>query len=346
MDCGDMAAWLVRAGRNGEFETVALEKGYAVIGWDRLQDLREIKNRDELYDVCQKAYPEKGRSAIANYVGQLWGFKEKIMIGDLIVLPLKTRAAIAVGKVEGPYEYRDDLPMGVRHARRVKWIRTDIPRSAFGQDLLYSLGAFMTVCRIKRNDAEKRIEAILQGKPDAIVTQAEKGEPKSDSENEVEIDYEEAALDQIREYIGRKFKGHGMARLVDSVLKAQGYHTRLSPEGPDEGADILAGKGKLGFDSPKICVQVKSSDSPIDVSVLRELEGVMKNFRAEHGILVSWGGFKGSVLKESTKSFFDVRLWDANDFVRVLLEGYDQLPEEIKAELPLQRIWAKVPEEE
>ena len=204
----------------------------------------------------------------------------------------------------------------------------------------------MTVCRIRRNDAEKRIEAILQGRPDAIVTQAEKGEPKSDSENEVEVDYEEAALDQIREYIGRRFKGHGMARLVDSVLKAQGYHTRLSPEGPDEGADILAGKGNLGFDSPKICVQVKSSDSPVDVSVLRELEGVMKNFRAEHGILVSWGGFKGSVLKESTKSFFDVRLWDANDFVRVLLEGYDQLSEEIKAELPLQRIWAKVPEEE
>ena len=36
----------------------------------------------------------------------------------------------------------------------------DIPRSNFDQDLLYSLGAFLTICEVKRNDAEKRIRAM------------------------------------------------------------------------------------------------------------------------------------------------------------------------------------------
>ncbi len=31
-----------------------------------------------------------------------------------------------------------------------------------------------------------------------------------------------------------------MARLVDAVLRATGYTTYLSPEGPDKGVDLLA----------------------------------------------------------------------------------------------------------
>ena len=36
----------------------------------------------------------------------------------------------------------------------------------------------------------------------------------------------------------------------------------MSPEGPDGGVDICVGKGPMGFDSPKLRVQVKSSDDP------------------------------------------------------------------------------------
>ena len=38
-----------------------------------------------------------------------------------------------------------------------------------------------------------------------------------------------------------------MARLVDAVLRAQGYTTYLSPEGPDKGIDILAAPEPMGF---------------------------------------------------------------------------------------------------
>jgi restriction system protein len=89
-------------------------------------------------------------------------------------------------------------------------------------------------------------------------------------------------------------------------------------------------------------VQVNSSDSPIDVTILRELQGVMKNFGAQHGLLVSWGGFKSSVIAEAKRLFFEIRLWDAGDLVDALIENYEKLSEDIQAELPLKQTWILV----
>ena len=130
-----------------------------------------------------------------------------------------------------------------------------------------------------------------------------------------------------------------MARLVDGILKAQGYTTYVSPEGPDKGIDLLAAPGALGFGTPRICVQVKSSDTPIDRPTLDQLIGTMQNVQAEQGLLVSWGGFKSSVNKEEANQFFRVRLWDQEDLVDQLLQNYDRLDEELRAELPMKRIW-------
>lgn len=87
---------------------------------------------------------------------------------------------------------------------------------------------------------------------------------------------------------------------------------------------------------------MKSSEDPLDVKVLRELQGVLKNFGAEQGLLVSWGGFKTSVIKEAQCIFFDIRLWDSGDILDALFENYDQLPKDLQAEIPLKRIWTLV----
>src|SRR5207245_2626195 len=106
-----------------------------------------------------------------------------------------------------------------------------------------------------------------------------------------------------------------MARLVDAVLKAEGFSTILSKPGPDGGVDILAARGSLGFDHPALCVQVKSSDTPADVKIFRELVGTMETHQATHGLLVCWGGFNQAVLKESKSKWFKVRFWDQLDLV-------------------------------
>jgi restriction system protein len=48
------------------------------------------------------------------------------------------------------------------HCRNIDCFAKDIPRNNFEQDILYSFGAFMTVCEIPRNDTEKRIKAMTE----------------------------------------------------------------------------------------------------------------------------------------------------------------------------------------
>ena len=143
----------------------------------------------------------------------------------------------------------------------------------------------------------------------------------------------------ITNLIIQKTKGHGLAKIVDAILRAKGFTTYVSPAGPDKGVDILASAGTLGFGSPKICVQVKSTDAPVDRIVLDQLGGVMKNFGAEYGLLVSWSGFKSSVINETAKQFFEIRLWTHKEIIEEFLRYYDQMDDEIKELIPLKKIW-------
>jgi restriction system protein len=276
------------------------------------------------------------------WTGELWAFKERIQVGDWVALPLKSRAAIAVGRVTGTYAHLADAPASARHQRAVQWIRTDLPRSELEQDLLHSLGSTLAVFQVKRNHAEARLTAIVQGRaPPSVIASAELNAVDEEAE---QIDVEQFAADQIVDYIGRKFPGHNLARLVGGILEAEGYKVQVSRPGPDGGVDIIAGTGPMGFNTPRLAVQVKSGGTPADVGVLRELQGVMPRFGAEHGLVVSWAGFKESVVREARQLFFEVRLWDAGELVNALQNNYERLSDELQAELPLKRIWLLVDE--
>ena len=67
--------------------------------------------------------------------------------------------------------------------------------------------------------------------------------------------------------------------------------------------------------------------------------GAVTKFGAQEGLFVSWSGFKGTVQKELAASFFRVRLWTQKDVLDSLFAHYDQLDEDIRAELPLKRVW-------
>ena len=72
----------------------------------------------------------------------------------------------------------------------------------------------------------------------------------------------------------------------------------------------------------------------------------MQNVQADQGLLVSWGGFKSSVDREIASQFFRVRLWDQDALIKELLDNYSQLDEDLRAEIPLKRIWTVATQEE
>lgn len=328
-----MALWLCRAGKLGEYETKFIEDTRIYCTWsDTDWDMSAFAEKDAFRQKLQDTYPDTKENTIRNWTGQLWAFSHSMQIGDWVLVPSKIQPIIYVGKIKSPYRFDANAEPPYWHYRDVEWIR-ELPRSDLDQDLLYSIGAFMTVCKINRNNAEKRIHAIVEGKTTVHGTQ-----PEEEAES-VSIDLEENALQEIADQLIRKCKGHELARVVAAILEAKGFTTYLSPAGPDKGVDILASQGALGFGSPSICVQVKSGADPIDRPTLDQLIGTMSNHKAEYGLLVSWGGFKSSVLREQANHFFKVRLWTHKDILQEFLRHYESLPEDIREMIPLKRIW-------
>lgn len=341
--------YVARAGKHGEDEEYALENSLVIIGFREVPSLEGVKDFESAYKVTAAALPGTKPRALGNFAGQLWAFAVAMQEGDIVVLPRKQTAQIALGWVKGPYEYRK-IGSEFRHVRPVQWIRPDVPRTAFEQDLLYSFGAFLTVCNVSRNDAERRVAAVLNGKPDpgpsvALEKPTKNSAVPSEAHTTVVPDLAQLAHDQILAHIQARFAGHALAGLVDAVLRGDGWVTKASPPGADGGVDILAGRGPLGLDAPRLCVQVKSQNSPADVTVYRTLQGSMQSFKAEQGLLVCWGGYNKAVLAESKQGHFTVRLWDSRDLVEAIYRNYERLPAEIQADLPLKRVWMLVVEE-
>ena len=332
-----MTVWVIRGGRYGEREEEALENNVLTVGFGYAENLDGAQTREDVAKEIQGFNPAATPSQIAAWSRQIWSFKTRIENGDLVVMPRKGQPYIAIGAIAGDYIFRPEL-QELRHGRPVEWINTEVSRNSLSEDLKRSLSADMTVFRPRALDAENRLKAIAaaNGTDSYPVDLADESEEVDSSFN-----LEEEANNRIREYIGSQFHGHGFTRLVAAVLEALGYVVEVAPPGPDGGVDIVAGSGPMGFDRPRICVQVKSGTQTTKVNVLRELEGIIKNFGADFGLLVSWGGFTGDTKSEARKSaYFNVRLWDSESFLTAVFQNYEQLPAVLKAELPMKQIWA------
>lgn len=342
-----MPLWGVRSGKYGEREALALDRGLAVIGWEELPDLTNVPDRAALRSLLATIYPNEKPKTRLTWESQLWPFLRVMAEGELIVMPLKQRSGLALGKISGSYAYRQEGGEWL-HTRQIDWIR-EVPRSAFAQDIQHSFGAFLTVFQVYRNEAEQRVRAVIDGKTDPALSgmllpvskilEAPVSDVAASEAQSGPIDLVQAAEDAIRFRIGTIFKGHRLSVLIGALLETEGYSVVVSPPGADGGVDILAGKGPLGFDPPRLVVQVKSQDSSVDVSVLRELQGVMSQFGASQGLLVAWGGITKALSREAQRLFFAIRIWDSGDVIRVLQDGYEHLPDVVKADLPLKRIW-------
>ena len=240
-----MALWLVRAGKYGEFESRFLLDNRVYLTWDELEghDLTTIPDLDGIKGLLQQIYPSESSRKLGNWTGQIWALALAMKVGDWVAVPSKVNATIAIGEILSPCTYDATAEPLYRHFRRIRWLNTQVSRTAFDQDILYSLGAVLTICEIKRNDAEKRVRAMAtsawQNAPATTSLVQQSGGAPTAPEDAGEVDLEQLARDAIAKHIIQKFMGHGLARLVEAVLKAQGFTTHLSPPGADKGRTVL-----------------------------------------------------------------------------------------------------------
>ena len=331
-----MSLWLCRAGRYGEYENRFLEDGRIYCTWENLDvSISSFNTKQDVQQYFMDRDSDLKVKTAMNWASQVWPFGHEMKKGEIVVLPSKIKSTYHFGTITGDYVYDESGIMPYCHFHTVDWYAIDIPRAAFDQDIQYSLGAYLTICRIKQVDRLKAQLQAAQHTTPSLGAQTQSTPPDDDASRDIEQD----AMADITDLIIQKAKGHGLAQIVDAILRAKGFTTYMSPPGPDKGVDILASGGEFGFGSPKICVQVKSSDTPVDRIVLDQLVGVVKNFHANYGLLVSWSGFKNSVINETATQFFDIRLWTHKEVISEFLRYYDVLDAEIKEMIPLKRIW-------
>ena len=325
-----MTAWVVRGGGRGEYEELFMSESVVSVDYSVVASITEFSSRDALREQLSS------RSA----ADQLWRLAREIRSGDTVVLPRKSPRVIAVGQVSGEYQYRPSLE--APHVRPVNWTAQEIPHADFEADFLNSFGGQGTVYRIRAADAESRLQQIvarhLAGAPidQAEGTSASPDVPPAGGEDETfRIDLEEQINRRIIERIRQRFFGTRLEYFVASILRASGYHAIETRQGPDGGIDVIAGQGDLGFGHPRLCVQVKSGRSAVDLAEYNRLQGNIGSYGAEHGLLVSLSDFTRSVRNENERSYFQIRLWGPNEIVDRLLDTYDQLPEDIRSEIPI-----------
>lgn len=155
-----MSLWKIQAGIFEQQES-AINDCVLAVGWKDVPDLSDVDSRDELSRLYRRLHPEKSIQHVTNVVAQLWAIRASIQVDDWVVVPLKSQQAFAIGKISSGYEYRKDLGDNIRHTRRVRWVSKSMPRGDFDQDLLYSFRAAMSVCQVRRNNAESRVEALM-----------------------------------------------------------------------------------------------------------------------------------------------------------------------------------------
>ena len=337
-----MAVWVVRAGRNGEFEDFFLQEGILVIGFSFDQSVAGFNDMNELRERLASEPHNLGADIrkVTPAASQLWKFANDIRSGDTVLLPRKTPKVVAVGQVTGEYSFRSDLAGRLRstmyHARTIDWQVDDVPRSHFDDDIQKWLSARRTVQEVKIDEAGARVAEVVNtystGEPVAGLNT--KNYVTDDDTPEVDLD--DQIRDRIAQMIRVKFPGTGLERLVANILRASGYNAVETRRGPDGGIDVLAGMGDMGFGEPRLCVQVKSGAAPVGIVDYNRLQGNIQGFGAQYGLLVSLGDFTSAVKRENERSFFQIRLWGPYELVDRLLETYDSLSAEIRAEIPLQ----------
>lgn len=350
-----MTAWIVRAGVSGERDDWSLHEGVAGGGFHEIERLDSHTTREDIASVVAAGFPSDSHPGrLANYTGQLLAFRSLIQPGDVIVTPLKTKQRIAIGVCTSGYEYLAAEPDATRrHTIGVDWKNVDISRGALKDDLLNTVNGAMTVFRATKNNAEVRLRTVMETgvDPGSTGSTPPPSNPKpysatTDAQALVDEVTDptsaptlQAIRDRVRTHLIENFGGHKLSHLIADILRTEGYTCDVSPEGPDFGVDIIAGRGPLGLDSPTLIVEVKSEASQIGAPIVRGLQGAMASNKADQGLLVAWGGLNRQAQTAIRTDRLSIRVWDSEDVLDHLFAVYARLPDESRTKIPLKQAW-------
>jgi restriction system protein len=321
-------AWMVRAGNENELADLVEEKSAVAIGWPEMGDISDLKKREQFKQRYREVYPDHSPGRVTVNAGQVYRFAREIHEGDYVLTYIKASREVLIGLVAGPYDYRVDPFLDhYPHVRQVQWLKK-ASRDDFSAPARNSMGSTLTVFGLDDHlDQIRRIATAT-----AVV-------PAVPEEEEVPPFFQEvkAQADELIADLVSRLDPYEFQDLVAAVLRAMGFRAVSAPPGPDRGVDIVAHPDPFGFERPRIKVQVKHRQGTVGGAEMRSFIGTLRS--GDSGLYVSTGGFTRDATLEAERSREPVKLLDRDDFIRLLLEHYEALDPEYKAQVPLRKVW-------
>lgn len=142
--------WVIRAGQDSLHYDKYLETSKVYIPWDGYKlNLSNIKTRADFRTVVEKEKETDNRTSVSNWAGQLYSFTQEMEQGDNVLIPSKGSHSYCLAKIVGDYCFDPNDENKLYHSRSIEIIEKDIPKVIFAQSIIYSLGAFRTLFKVR-----------------------------------------------------------------------------------------------------------------------------------------------------------------------------------------------------
>jgi restriction system protein len=323
--------WMVRAGQGGRFADEARTRKIVGLGWEGIGDPNTFESKAKLILGVKLAYPEYSDGTAASSASQLWRFKSELKIGDFVVTYDSGARHYLFGTIASDPLFSPNDVEEFSFQRSVHWTDQPISRDALSDDARNRLGSVLTLFKVPQ-EIEQEIVALSKGVRPAPTDVLSLTDDAADPYAKID----ELAVLRIADRISG-LDWQTMQRLVAALLRAMGYKTVISPDGPDRGKDILASPDGFGFEHPRIVVEVKHRKGQMGAPEIRSFLG--GRHKDDRGLYVSTGGFTREAHYEAERSNIPVKLMSLDDLARASMEYYETFDSEGKAILPLMRLY-------
>lgn len=271
----------------------------------------------------------------------LWTFLETITKDDVILSSKKDTRELLIGVVEGDYVFNQTI-IGEKYpnTRRVKWLNI-MPFEKVPNEIWRSMTAWQTIFELSSPEAIQAASQLIKGKIPAIPLAEGQSpvdsKPRPGSEGERLFEESNARSLEIIAAHFDTFTGLKFQEIVAEVLVAAGLFIKPIKKGADQGIDVEAYRDALRIGPPRILVQVKHREGAVSGPEMREFLGAMAR-KDDVGLYISTGGYKPEAQKAADKSDRPVNLMGWDDFVKLFLNVYEKLDNEIKAIIPIESV--------
>lgn len=145
--------WVCRAGQKALYENIFIENSRIFLAWTGyLFDLHLLNDKQAIRMLVENETGSNNRTSISNWTGQLYSFAFEMRPDDYVLIPSNCSRTYTLAQIIGDYEFCTVDNCELHHSRKIMIISRGIPREIFDQGIIYSLGAYRTLFKVKNSN--------------------------------------------------------------------------------------------------------------------------------------------------------------------------------------------------